>query len=70
MGEYVATLPPAALEFLDKELDWDHHGVDRHLTEIAEQMIDWEEKLSALLGMTDVDIRDLKAEHPKRVLLR
>ena len=70
MCSYVSTLPSAALPFLDKVLDWDHDGVDRHLSKIAEYMIDWEAKLSFLLGMTDIEIHDLKEIHSKPVLLR
>ena len=40
-------------------MDWGHEGVDKDLNEIADQMIEWEEKLSAPLGLTGVDIHDI-----------
>ncbi len=51
-------------------MDWDQEGVDRHLNQIAETMIDWEIKLSSLLNLTDVQIHDLKKRHCEPVLLR
>ena len=57
--EYVSSLPENIRPFLDKTLDWDHQG-DLDLNHIAQQMIDWEEKLSALFGLTHPNIVDLK----------
>ena len=60
---YVSSLPASAQSLLDKELDWDHDGVDVHLEKIAYYMKDWETKLSSLLKLTDIDIADLKWTH-------
>ena len=60
---YVSSLPASAQPLLDKELDWDHDGVDVHLEKIAYYMKDWETKLSSLLKLTDIDIADLKWTH-------
>ena len=40
-------------------MDWDHKGVDKDLVEIAYHMLGWEEQLSSLLGLTQVDIHDI-----------
>ena len=58
-------LSELAIGYLDKELDWDHHGVDWHLNEIANKMIDWEAKLSAGLKLTAINIHDLIEKNPK-----
>lgn len=42
--EYVKILPPDVIPYLDKQLDWDSHGVDKDLNIIADHMIEWEEK--------------------------
>jgi hypothetical protein len=49
---------------LDQQLDWDHEGVDRDLNKIAYHMLDWEEKLGTYLGLTVVEVHDIKAKHP------
>ena len=36
--------------------------MERDLNFIAEHMLDWEERLSALLGLRYVDIHDIKKE--------
>lgn len=46
---YIAVLSATACSWLDEMLDWDHHGVNSDLYSIAEHMVDWEEKLAALL---------------------
>jgi hypothetical protein len=45
-------------------LDRDNEGVDKDLIEIAYHMLDWEEKLCAYLGLTAVDVHDIKVKHP------
>ena len=70
LSSYTSSLPASAQTYLDRQLDWDQEGVDRHLNLIAESMIDWETKLSTPLGLTEVQIHDLKAENPKPVLRR
>ena len=67
---YLSSLPADAVPYLDKQLDWDQGGVDRHLNAIADTMIDWEEKLSALMCLTPVEISDLKGENSKLILRR
>lgn len=61
--DVIAVLSATACSWLDEMLDWDHHGVNSDLYSIAEHMVDWEEKLAALLQLTDVEIHDLKKIH-------
>ena len=56
---YVSSLPASARGNLSQLLDWDHGGVDKDLMEIAHHMLGWEEQLSALLELTQVDIHDI-----------
>ena len=51
------TLPASARPHLELKLDW----VD--LCEIAHHMLDWEERLCTHLGLTEVDVHDIKAMH-------
>ena len=65
---FLSSLSLIAASYLDKELDWDHDDVNTHLSVIADQMVDWEEKLSTKLGMTEVEIHDLKEGKPGPLL--
>ena len=60
---YVSSLPASARSYLDRELDWSHGGVEKDLSEIAEHMLGWDEKLSAHLELTHIDIHDIKETH-------
>ena len=63
---YISTLPVTAYPHLDLELDQDHNGVELDLSEIASHMRKWEEKLSSALGLTHIDVEDIKAIHRDR----
>ena len=54
---HASSLPASALPHLEQQLDWND------LIEIAHHMLDWEEKLCTHLGLTAVDIHDIKAKH-------
>ena len=64
ISAYVSSLPPLARPHLKLQLDSDHDGVEMDLHQIAEHMLEWEEKLSAHLGLTPVDISDTKGKYP------
>ncbi len=66
----MSTLPESVHPHLEMQLDWDHEGVDSDLNEIAHVMLDWEGRLSAHLGLTDVDIHDIKEIHPNKPSLQ
>ncbi len=67
---YVSSLPAGARPHLELQLDWGHEGVDFDLNEIADVMLGWEGKLSAHLGLTDVDIHDIKEINLNKPLLQ
>ena len=55
---YVSSLPPHVRPHLEVQLDW-----DKDIDVIAHHMLDWEEKLRSHLGLTEVDVHDIKAVH-------
>ena len=57
-------MPGATSSHLEQLLDWDSKGVDRDLIEISEHMLHWEGKLSVRLGLTEVDVHDIKEIYP------
>ena len=58
--DLATSLPAGAISHLDQVLDRSNDGVERDLIEIAHHMLDWEEKLCSPLGLTEVDVRDIK----------
>lgn len=50
---------------MDLELDSGNSGTEKDLEEIAHQMLDWEVKLSAHLGLTEVNLADIKHDYKK-----
>ena len=67
---YVSSLPANARPHLRLQLDHDHGGVDKDLCEIAEHMLGWEEKLHTHLGLTHVNVHDIKASYSNPLLQR
>ena len=59
------SLPASARPLLEQQLDCDNEGVDKDLIEIAHHMLDWEEKLCSHLGLTLVDVHDIREIHPR-----
>ena len=53
------SLPASARPLLEQLLDWDNE-TERDLIDIAHHMLDWEEKLCPHLGLTVVDVHDIK----------
>ena len=58
-SSYVWSLPGSARPLLEQLLDW-NNDTERDLIEIAHHMLDWEEKLCPHLGLTVVDVHDIK----------
>jgi len=67
---YLSSLPPAARPHLEYMLDQGHDGVEVDLISIAESMLQWEEKLATHLGLTAVDISDIKEAYRDRPVLQ
>ena len=68
---YVSQLPDNTRPYLSKQLDWEHGGVDKDLNEIADHfLLNWEEKISAHLGLTGTDIHDIKNMHQNKPILQ
>ena len=56
-SSYVLSLPVHARPHLEQQLD--HDGVEIDLCEIADHMLDWEEKLANYLGLTHTEKYDI-----------
>ena len=67
---YMSSLPPHAHHHLDKLLDYDNDGVDKDLNEIADTLLNWEEKVAVDLCLTAIDIHDIKKDINGQVLQR
>ena len=57
----VSSLSPLARTFLEKSLEWEKKDLD----EVIGHAFDWEGSISTLLGLTNVEIREIKAKHPE-----
>ena len=70
--DYLSILPVAAHPSLEKVLDWDHEGVDKDLSRIADSTgTDWEVTLAVPLELSWLDIEDVKRKyHQDPKLLR
>ena len=58
---FLSSLPAGARIHLELQLDSDNEGIEKDLFEIAQHMLEWEDKLCVHLGLTKVDIHDIKA---------
>lgn len=70
VSDFILSLPPLARAHLELQLDWGHEGVEEDLCVIAGLMLDWEEKLSTNLGLTVIDISDIKDMFPNKPVLQ
>ena len=60
--DYVRRIPTARRAELEKKLDYNHHGVDKHLVEIAGVLLEWR-ALIPHLNLTPIDENDILDEH-------
>ena len=58
LSGYLSSLSDRARSHLNDPVDWNND-----LIVIAHPMLDWEERLCTHLGLTDVDVHDIKAKH-------
>ena len=63
LQSYLKSVPTEAL---DQLLDWDQDEVERDLSEIVHHMLGWEERLAVHLGLTPVNISDIKEKYPNQ----
>ncbi len=55
---------------LDQEIDYENGDVPLHLGRIADSMYEWEGKVAECLGLTQVDVKAIKAENPGKLELQ
>ena len=63
VNSYFNCIPEANRKKLDLKLDSGHGGVQKHLGAIADSMDEWEGGVATALGLTKVDIANIKTEH-------
>ena len=66
---YLSQLPIAAIQYLDKSLDWDNE-YDRDVNEIARHLLKWEEVLAEPFKLTRTDIHDISKNQKSLELQR
>ena len=59
-ADYVRRIPPNNQYKLGKKVDFEHHGVERDLHEIAKNMKNWDSDIAPPLGLTPVEISDIQ----------
>ena len=62
--------PSVVQDRLNLVLDSENGGVPKHLGEIAEQMYEWEGKVSDELGLTKADVNSIKERHKDQLKLQ
>ena len=55
---------------LDLVLDFNEHGISRHLGLIADSMYEWEGPVADELGLTPADVATIKAKYSGRLRLQ
>ena len=60
LEDILARVPKPLRCKLDQRLDEGHEGVSRHLGYIAQNIPEWEGRVADQLGLTEVNIRDIK----------
>ena len=59
----MSSLPNNVSPFLCNKLDWDNDGVEKDLDAIARKMSNWEAQFAINLGLTRVEIEEIRAEN-------
>ena len=54
---------------LKEKLDFENE-TEVHLANIADSMINWETKLAPSLGLTEVDVCDIRSDHQNQAVLQ
>jgi GTPase SAR1 family protein len=56
--------------YLDREIDFCHSEVPKHLGHIADSMAEWEGPIADELGLTEADVASIKTKHPANLKLQ
>ena len=70
LQHYCDSVPAENRYKLDRELDFEHDGVQKHLGEIADSMDEWEGRVAEELMLTKVEIASIKTEYPGQLNLQ
>ncbi len=63
--KHVSSIPAGNRRKLSKKLDFENEGLDVHLGEIADSMINWREKLATPLGLSKEDVHAITSDNQK-----
>ena len=55
---------------LDMVIDSENNGVSKHLGRIANAMYEWEGRIADELGLSVVDVAEIKLKHPSNLKLQ
>ena len=55
---------------LDKEIDFCHSGVPKHLGRLADSMAEWEGRIAEELGLSAADVASIKMKYPSDIKLQ
>ena len=55
---------------LDKEIDFCHSGVPKHLGRLADLMAEWEGRIAEELGLSAADVASIKMKYPSDIKLQ
>ena len=61
------SIPEKNRHKLNKRLDFEHDGVQKHLGKIADSMDEWEGRVAEELMLTKVEIASIKTEYPLKL---
>ena len=70
MEVYYNRVPAENQWKLDKQIDFEHDGVQTHLGAIADVMDEWEGRVAEALELTPATIAGIKAKHPDNLNLQ
>ena len=55
---------------MDKEIDYNSGGVPKHLGQIADLLVQWEERIADELELTGADVASIKTKYPRNLKLQ
>ena len=70
LQRYCGSIPERNRHKLNKRLDFEHDGVQKHLGEIAGSMDEWEGRVAEELMLTKVEIASIKTDYPLKLNLQ
>ena len=67
---YISRIPKENRYMLQRKLDFQHGGVEKHLNKIADAFVNWNENLADLMGLTRIERDDILTVYANRPILQ